>query len=304
MESVLRGWRCRGAARPPAQQRVTSPLAVVLAALVALAAAGASAQSRSPSRVPSGATSVTPSASAPRPFSAAERRTLEQGGLVVRRRAERRGTQTLVGGTSWQMIALPADAVWRALLDTARYPKMLPACTAARTISTRGDQRTVSLVHEVGPVRAGYALSARVDAARRDLTFSLDPSRPHSVRAAWGFFTVRPQGAARSMLSYGLMADYGDGLFGGLLRPKLREWSLRVPALIKAYVEGEGRARYLPAPPLREGLVAGRAAPGLPADVRPAGVTGLVVPESPPRLAVSAPAPAASDARSASSAAR
>jgi ribosome-associated toxin RatA of RatAB toxin-antitoxin module len=280
----------------------------VLAASCALVAASASAQSRAaPSRAassPAVASSGAPSGAAPRSFSAAERQTLERGGLVVRRRTERRGTQTLVGGTSWQMIALPADAVWRALLDTARYPKMLPACTAARVLATRGDQRTVALVHEVGPIRADYALNARVDASRRDLTFAIDPARPHSVRTAWGFFTVRAQGASRSVLSYGLMADYGDGLFGGLLRPKLREWSLRVPALVKAFVEGEGRARYLPGPPLREGFVAGRAAPGLPADPRPVGAVGLVVPESPPRLAVTAPAPAVSDARSASSAAR
>lgn len=267
------------------------PLVGALAALCALVAVGASAQSRpasgrSAAASVAGPTSGTPSSPAPRPFSAVERRTLEQGGLVVRRRAERRGAQMLVGGASWQLIALPADAVWRALLDTARYPRMLPACTSARVLASRGEQRTVSLVHEVGPIRASYSLLARAVAARRDLTFSLDPSRPHSVRAAWGFFTVRPQGASRSVLSYGLMADYGDGLFGGLLRPKLREWSLRVPSLIKAFVEGEGRARYLAEPPLREGVAAGRAPAGFPPEARPPEAGDLAVPEAPPRLAV------------------
>jgi carbon monoxide dehydrogenase subunit G len=250
---------------------------------------------RSGAATPSAVSSGASTAGAPRPFSAAERRTLERGGLVVRRRSERRGALTLVGGTSWQRIDLPADAVWRALLDTARYPKMLPACTAARVLASRGDQRTISLVHEVGPVRAAYALHARVDAARRDITFSLDPSRPHDVRAAWGFFTVRPQGASRSVLSYGVMADYGDGVFGGLLRPKLREWSLRVPALVKAFVEGEGRARYLREAPRPEGLAAGRTTPALPGAARPVVVPGFAAPESPPRLAVSAPAGAGAD---------
>jgi hypothetical protein len=277
--------------------RASRVLAGALVALCVSTGADASAQSRTAAGGASArvAASDTSATAAPRPFSTAERRTLERGGLVVRRRSERRGALALVGGTSWQRIDLPADAVWRALLDTARYPKMLPACTAARVVASRGDQRTLSLVHEVGPVRAGYALHARVDAARRDITFSLDPAHPHSVRAAWGFFTVRPQGASRSVLSYGVMADYGDGLFGGLLRPKLREWSLRVPALVKAFVEGEGRGRYLREAPVREGFVAGRAAPGLPPEARPAGVAGLA-PESPPRLAVTAPTSAGGDA--------
>ncbi len=262
--------------------RARTTRAALLAVVGALGTLGmfAAGPASSPGRA--GAQSRPASSSAaPRAFTSAERRTLESGGLVVRRRSERRGGQVLVGGTSWQVIALPADALWRALLDTARYPKMLPACTAARTLSSRGDRRTVALEHEVGPIRAHYALSARVDAARRDLTFALDPSRPHSVRAAWGFFTVRPQGDARSLLSYGLMADFGDGLFGGLLRPRLHDWSLRAPSIVKAFVEGEGRARYLPVGPRREVFVAGREAPGA--------RDFAAAPEAPSRLAERGP---------------
>lgn len=197
----------------------------------------------------------------PRPFSEVELRALRSGGLVVRRKSERRGNQILLGGTSWQVVALPPDAVWRAVLDTPRYTKMLPACTAARVVETVGSRRTIFLGHQSGLMRASYYLNTRVYADRRDLTFVLDARRPRSVRAAWGFFTVRPYGEGRSLLSYGLMADFGDGLVGGIVRQRLHAWSLRVPATIKAYLEGSGRTRYLPAERLR-------GAPGVARDVR------------------------------------
>lgn len=207
----------------------------------------------------------------PRPFSAVERATLERGGLVMRRKSERRGSQVLLGGTSWQVVNLPPDAVWRAVLDTPRYTQMLPNCTAARTVEARGDRRTIFLEHDSGPMSASYYLSTRAHDERRDLTFVLDARRAHSVRSAWGFFTVRPYGTGKSLLSYGIMADFGDGLLGGIVRSRLHEWSLRVPQTMKAYVEGRGRARYLPAERLR-------GAPGVPRDRRLAGAPGTSAP--------------------------
>ncbi len=204
-----------------------------------------------------------------RPFTAAERSTLESGGLVVRRKSERRGNQILLGGTSWQVVTLPPDAVWRAVLDVPQYTRMLPNCTASRTVERFDERRTVFLAHEVGPVRASYYLSTRAHEAQHDLTFVLDARRPHSIRAAWGFFTVRPYGDGKSLLSYGLMADYGDGFLSGVLRGRLQDWTLRVPQSVKQYVEGAGRGRYFPSERLR-------GAPGLAREERALGRAALV----------------------------
>jgi hypothetical protein len=237
-------------------------LVVLTGALAAGAAVGASAGSVE-------AQQRAAAQARPQPFSEVERSTLERGGLVVRRKSERRGNQILVGGTSWQVVALPPDAVWRAVLDTPRYTKMLPSCTAARTVELHGERRTIFLSHRSGPMSASYYLSTRARDERRDLTFVLDARRPHSVDAAWGFFTVRPYGEGKSLLSYGLMADYGDGFLGGLVRQRLHAWSLRVPATMKEYLEGSGRSRYLPAERLR-------GAPGLPREER--GLPGAAEP--------------------------
>lgn len=200
-----------------------------------------------------------------RPFTATERAALDAGRLVVRPKTERRGSQILVGGTSWQIVSLPVDAVWRAIADVPRYVHMLPNCVEARVVATHGERRTLYVRHESGPISASYHLSARFDPDRRDLTFTLDPSRPHAIDAAWGFLTVRPVDERRSLVSFGAMVDLGSGLFGGVLRDSLHASVLRVPATLKRFVEGAGRRRYVrevPSLPVAAAPPAGDGAPG------------------------------------------
>lgn len=186
----------------------------------------------------------------PRPFTDAEQAALSRGALIIHTQAHRRDGLSLVGGTSWQVIALPPDAVWRGVLDTAHYPQMLPACAEARVVSHDDTTSVIYIRQSSGPVGLDYFLETHVHAAQRDLTFTLDPHRPHGIRAAWGFFTVRPYGADRSLLAYGVMADIGEGLIGGVLRPAVHGSMMRVPQTMRHWIEGRGRARYLaPEPP-------------------------------------------------------
>ena len=71
-------------------------------------------------------------ASAERPFTSAERARLDRGDLVVRETHRQRGSLRLVGGASWQVVDMPPEAVWRALLDTPAYTHMIPLLSRAR----------------------------------------------------------------------------------------------------------------------------------------------------------------------------
>jgi hypothetical protein len=184
-------------------------------------------------------------ASESRAFSRAEKARLARGELVRRMVSKRRGSLTLVGGSAWQVIDAPPDAVFRALGDVPRYTKMLPRVGSSRVVASRGNQRIVEIRHDYGVADPKYYLRARFYPERRDVTFTLDERRENSLRAAWGFFTVRPYGRNRTLLAYGAMADVGDGVVGGFLRPTVHDWLMRVPQTIKRYLEGSGRRRYL-----------------------------------------------------------
>jgi carbon monoxide dehydrogenase subunit G len=178
-------------------------------------------------------------------FTREEAEDLRAGELVVRREEQARGGKHFMGGTSFQVIDLPPDAVWRAMLDTSSYRHFLPQVATTRTVARNADRRVLHVVHEQGPVRAEYFVSVSFVARSRMAQLRVDTSRPGTIREGWGFFSVQPYGRTRTIVTWGLMADIGDGLVTGFVRPRVHEWMLRVPAELKRYVEGWGRSRYV-----------------------------------------------------------
>jgi hypothetical protein len=177
-------------------------------------------------------------------LTADERQRLERGELVERRMVREQGRLRLIGGTSWQVIDAEPAVVWQALLDTSYYPRMLPQCSEARVIADSGRARTVFVRHGGGLVEASYYLDVRLDPSRQDMSFRVNESRPRGIRAAWGFYAVRSHTGGRTLLAYGVMADIGDGVARALLRGSVHEWMMKVPWMVKRFVEGSGRYLY------------------------------------------------------------
>lgn len=178
-------------------------------------------------------------------LSSHERAELAAGKLVVRPTTERRFTLKLIGGSSYQVVDATPDAVFRALLDTRYYAKMLPAVSGAELVSEQSDARRVRIDHKKGPLGVSYRMLLRIDRARRDIGFKLNDPLDSGVRAAWGFLTVHPYGASKSLIAYGVMADPGDGILVGLARGVIHDWLLRVPEQVRKFVESPtGRKLY------------------------------------------------------------
>jgi carbon monoxide dehydrogenase subunit G len=182
--------------------------------------------------------------SAQRGFSAAEQGMLAAGKLVERPVQKRKGSLELLGGTSYQVIDAQPALVWQALLDTSRYHRMMPRVLEARLVKDAGAKRTVFVRQGAALVQTSYYLDIKVDTERQDITFKLDPSRPHGLKAAWGFYTVRPYGPHKTLLAYGIMADLGRGILASMMSDVVHEWMLKVPWTVKRFVEGSGRYLY------------------------------------------------------------
>lgn len=181
-------------------------------------------------------------------LTASEQRQLQRGELVERRLTRERDGMRLIGGSSYQVINAAPDVVWRAVLDTQYYPRTLPQVTEARLVQDAGLRRTVFLRHGNGLVQTSYYLDVQLDHARREMNFRVDETRPRGIRAAWGFYAVRAYPGERTMLAYGVMADLGDGLARALLRRSVHEWMMKVPFMVKRFVEGSGRYIYRDTP--------------------------------------------------------
>jgi ribosome-associated toxin RatA of RatAB toxin-antitoxin module len=179
-------------------------------------------------------------------FTAEESRRLDAGQLVQRPMVRNQGRLRLMGGSSWQVINARPEIVWRALLDTPRYQRMMPRVLEARVVGAKDNVRTVFMRQGAqGLLEATYYLKVQVHEPQRDITFAIDQHRPHDLlKAAWGFYTVRAYGKQKTLLAYGVMADIAGGAIVGLMRDTMHDWMLRTPWMIKRFVEGSGRQIY------------------------------------------------------------
>lgn len=178
-------------------------------------------------------------------FSEDEWRKLEAGELVARSQTQRRNGLELMGGSSWQVIDAAPEVVFSALLDTHRYPKMMPQVLEAKLVASQGAERTVFVRQgQKGIAEKRYYLRVNIDEQKRDITFSVDDKRPHDLRAAWGFYTVRPFKDGKTLLAYGIMADLGGGLLSNVFGDEIHEWMLKTPWMVKRFVESGGANLY------------------------------------------------------------
>jgi hypothetical protein len=179
-------------------------------------------------------------------FDADERRRLDAGELVAHPVTRYRGRTRLIGGSSFQLVERSPAATWRALMDVENLHHMLPAGEASDVVARTASERIVRLRHNAGIASATYHLRLRYDHERRDISFRLDDRRTNDLSAAWGFLSVTAIDGEpdRALVSWGVMADLGMGMLGGVLRGTVHEWLMRVPSTIRDYLQGAARDRY------------------------------------------------------------
>ncbi len=193
------------------------PLAVLLwLALASLATATASAQSRA--------------------FSAGEQRRLLSGELVRRDASGEREGRRLFGGTSFIRVRAPLDEVWAVVRDPARYTRLIPSLARVRVVERRDEQVLLWMQHRYALSTTAYHATMRFDAAAHRVEFELDASRPRDVDGGRGFLELASY-EGDTIVSWGMIADVGDGLVARVFGPFLAEWLLKPPRCLRDEVE-------------------------------------------------------------------
>ncbi len=173
-----------------------------------------------------------------------DRARLTRGELITRQTSQRRGPLQLIGGTSFQVVDVSPDLAWRALHDARRFGAMLPGASESRQTFHRGNDRGVAVTHGSGAMTAAYTLRLNYIEASRVIMFQVDDRNPGALRAGWGFLKVQRWQSNRTLVSFGVLADVGDGMLAGALRPRVHSWMLRVPQTMKRFLEDDGLTLY------------------------------------------------------------
>ena len=79
------------------------------------------------------------------------------------------------------------------------------------------------------------------DPKRGSIHFQLDHSQPAAIAEAFGDLRVTALSPGRSVISFAIMVDVGNGLIASLLRSQVHEWMLRVPEQLEHHIEKQLR---------------------------------------------------------------
>jgi len=156
---------------------------------------------------------------------------LLRGETVSRTQELRRGPRRYVGGVTYTIVEADADALSSLLDDVGGWRRFLPRTRDARRVGAIDGDMLVEVTHGSALVQVAYTL--RVHRESNVVRFWMDPSRPHDIEDAWGFFRVEPMPDRRALVTYGILIDMGDGLLRDLFENRVRELALEVPEHVR-----------------------------------------------------------------------
>jgi len=167
-------------------------------------------------------------------LSTAERDKLVRGETVVRTQSLRRGDRRYVGGVAYGIVDVPADDLARLLANVDTWRRILPKTRSVRRVGASGDDALVELTQGTALLQATYTMHVR--RVGRVVRFWMDPRRPHDIEDAWGFMRSEPTADGRTLVTYGVLIDMGDGLLRDLFEERVRELALSVPDRVRDLV--------------------------------------------------------------------
>ena len=149
------------------------------------------------------------------------------------------GDHRWIGGITYTVMDASAAEVAAVIDNVESLRRVLPRTKRARVVGTAsGGDQLLELVQGNALMEAEYTI--RVRREPREARFWLDPTRPHGIDDAWGFFRyepfIGPSGEERVLLTYGVLVDVGPGIVRDLFEERVRAALLSVPQLVRRQV--------------------------------------------------------------------
>src|SRR5207244_7940270 len=132
---------------------------------------------------------------------------LEHGETIIREQTIDHGGTRYVGGVTYTILETSPEGLAQILDDMTAWQRVLPRTKRARLVGQNDGDSFVELRQGNSLVEAKYTLRVRKNHGGREGRFWLDPSRPHGIDDAWGFFRAEPLaetagGQPRVLLTY------------------------------------------------------------------------------------------------------
>src|SRR5205823_4278655 len=113
---------------------------------------------------------------------------LVAGRTVVREETLEAGSRRYVGGVTYAIVDATPTELATIFDDVSAYRQLLPRTKEARLVGENEGDRFVELRQGNAVMEASYTIRIHADHPHGEVRFWLDPSHPHGISDAWGFF--------------------------------------------------------------------------------------------------------------------
>lgn len=181
---------------------------------------------------------------APNPgLSAEQHRALRAGGRVEQFvQLDRQGAR-YVGGVAYALVRAEPRQVFEVLNQLETLSEVLPRTRNTRIVDRTGDNCVrVELEQGNSVVSTTFTVFFQLEPPEdryhpQVVRFWLDPSQPHSIDDAWGFFRATRYDDQHSLVSVGALVNLGPGVIRMLFEERIQRSILRMPNRIRDTVE-------------------------------------------------------------------
>lgn len=181
-------------------------------------------------------------------LSPGDRARLDRRETVVREHTMERGDHRWIGGVTYTVVDASAAEVAAIFDDVEALSRVLPRTKSAKFVGSIDGDRLIELVQGNALMEATYTVRVRHE--RGETRFWLEPTLPHGIDDAWGYFRYEPfidaSGEEHVLLTYGVLVDVGPGLVRDLFEEKVRTTLLSVPQLVRRQMASRTEASRRP----------------------------------------------------------
>lgn len=156
---------------------------------------------------------------------------LAHGDTVVRAQQLDRGQRHYVGGVSYAIVDATPGELSALVDDVSAWRRILPRTRDARAIGTEGGDVLAEITHGTLFVSVGYVM--RLHREGDEVRFWLDRTRPHDIDDAWGYIRAQPMPDGRTLLTWAILVDMGNGMLRDMFESKVQQMALTVPERVR-----------------------------------------------------------------------
>ncbi|HEY3822670.1 MAG TPA: hypothetical protein VGL81_36145 [Polyangiaceae bacterium] len=159
---------------------------------------------------------------------------LLRGDGVTRTQELHRGVRKYVGGVTYKIIDAAPEDLASLLDDVGEWGRFLPKTRDARRAGAVGNDPLVQITHGSALVQVAYTLRVHRDGS--SVRFWMEPGRPHDIEDVWGFFRAAPMADGRTLVTFGILIDMGDGVLRDMFEDRVQELALEIPDHVRDVV--------------------------------------------------------------------